>query len=43
MEENKQHFKNILNKFLATYEFNPEFLPDLTEEITEWLKMNSIN
>jgi hypothetical protein len=35
MEENKQHFKNILNKFLANYEFNPEFWPRLTEETTE--------
>lgn len=32
MEENKQHFKNILAKFMADYEFNPEFFPELTEE-----------
>lgn len=32
MEENKQHFKNILAKFMADYEFNPELFPELTEE-----------
>ena len=30
--ENKQHFKNILAKFMADYEFNPELFPELTEE-----------
>lgn len=28
MEENKQHFKNILAKFMADYEFNPELFPE---------------
>lgn len=32
MEENKQHFKNILNKFMGDYEFNPVLFPELTEE-----------
>ncbi|MEI8209273.1 MAG: AAA family ATPase [Methylococcales bacterium] len=32
MEENKQHFKKILAKFMADYEFNPELFPELTEE-----------
>lgn len=32
MEENKLHFKTILAKFLADYEFNPELFPDLNEE-----------
>lgn len=32
MEENKQHFKNILTNFMADYEFNPELFPELTEE-----------
>jgi hypothetical protein len=32
MEENKQHFKNILAKFMANYEYNPELFPELTEE-----------
>lgn len=34
MEENKQHFKNILAKFMADYEFNPQLFPELTEETT---------
>jgi len=34
VEENKQHFKNILNKFMANYEFNPELFPEITEETT---------
>ena len=28
LEENKEHFKKILNDFLATYRFNPELFPD---------------
>lgn len=32
MEENKQHFKNILAKFMADYEFNPKLFPELPEE-----------
>ena len=32
MEENKQHFKNILTKFMADYEFNPTLFPEITEE-----------
>ncbi|MQA21246.1 AAA family ATPase [Rugamonas rivuli] len=32
MEENKQHFKNILTKFMADYEFNPGLFPELNEE-----------
>lgn len=35
MEDNKQHFKNILAKFMADYEFNPELFPELTEETAE--------
>jgi hypothetical protein len=34
MEENKQHFKNILNNFMADYGFNPELFPETNEEIT---------
>lgn len=32
IEENKRHFKNILNKFMNGYEFNPELFPKTTEE-----------
>jgi len=32
MEENKQHFKNILTKFMAEYEFNPELFPEQIAE-----------
>lgn len=32
MEENKQHFKNILAKFMDDYEFNPKLFPELNEE-----------
>ncbi|MFM0720554.1 AAA family ATPase [Paraburkholderia strydomiana] len=34
MEENKQHFKNILAKFMASYEFNPELFAELSKETT---------
>lgn len=33
IEENKQHFKNILARFKADYEFNPELFPELSEEV----------
>jgi hypothetical protein len=32
--ENKRHFKNILNKFMNDYGFNPELFPEESEETT---------
>lgn len=32
LEENKQYFKKILNKFMADYEFNSKLFPELSEE-----------
>lgn len=32
MPENKQHFKNILARFMVDYEFNPALFPRLVEE-----------
>lgn len=34
LEENKQHFKKILNDFMANYRFNPELFPELNEKAT---------
>ncbi|EAM8271226.1 AAA family ATPase [Salmonella enterica subsp. enterica serovar Glostrup] len=35
IEENKRHFKNILNNFMKDYGFNPELFPEEQEETTE--------
>jgi AAA domain-containing protein len=35
VDENKQHFKNILNNFLNKYGFNPELISNLPETNTE--------
>lgn len=35
VDENKQHFKNILNNFLSKYGFNPELISNLPEATTE--------
>lgn len=32
IEENKQHFENILKKFMKDYGFNPELFPEESEE-----------
>ncbi len=34
LDENKAHFKRILNDFLARYAFNPEFSPRPADEVT---------
>ncbi len=38
LEENKQHFKSILNKFLNDYEFNPELFPEQLEQTDQILE-----
>lgn len=35
MEENKQHFKQILKNFMINYRFNPALFPDETEQKRE--------
>jgi hypothetical protein len=33
MEENKKHFRNILEKFMTDYEFSPELFPKQKTEV----------